>query len=72
MQQNIKLGWALNNVLKRSWKQGWESAENSTSRRHREQLQAYRLEEGIFGRNSSIRDRIKIHPGRWWEFYGAE
>lgn len=30
------------------------------------------MEEGIFGKASSIEDRIKIPPGRWWQFYGAE
>ena len=42
------------------------------SSRLREQLRAYRMEEGIFGKASSIEDRIKIPPGRWWQFYGAE
>ena len=38
--------------------------------RLREQLQAYRLEEGIFGSTSTIHDRPVIHPGIWWQFYG--
>ena len=42
------------------------------SRRLREQLRAYRLEEGLFGRTSAKNDRANIPPGRWWEFYGAE
>ena len=40
--------------------------------RFREQLRAYRMEEGIFGKTSSIEDRIKIPTGRWWQFYGAK
>ena len=42
------------------------------SSRLREQLRAYKMEEGIFGKASSIEDRIKIPPGRWWQFYGVE
>ena len=42
------------------------------SRRLREQLRAYRLEEGIFAKTSAINDRANIPPGAWWRFYGAE
>lgn len=41
-------------------------------RRIREQLRAYRLEEGIFARSSAVQDRPNIPPGRWWQFYGSE
>eukprot|EP00253_Pinus_taeda_P004216 PITA_04216 len=40
--------------------------------RIREQLRAYRLEEGIFARSSAVQDRPNIPPGRWWQFYGVE
>jgi hypothetical protein len=36
------------------------------SRRLREQLLAYRLEEGIFGSICTIQDRANIPPGKWW------
>jgi hypothetical protein len=42
------------------------------SMRLREQLRAYRLEEGIFGCTSATQDRPKIAPGTWWQFYGPE
>ena len=42
------------------------------SRRLREQLRAYRLEEGLFGRTSAKNDRANISPRRWWQFYGAK
>eukprot|EP00253_Pinus_taeda_P002536 PITA_02536 len=40
-------------------------------RRIREQLRAYRLEEGIFARSSAVQDRPNIPLGRWWQFYGS-
>jgi len=42
------------------------------ARRLREQLRAYRSEEGMFANAASIEDRNKIPPGAWWQFYGAE
>jgi hypothetical protein len=42
------------------------------SRRLREQLQAYRLEEEIFGCTSATKDRPKTPPRTWWQFYGPE
>ena len=42
------------------------------SRRLREQLRAYKLEDGIFGKISAIHDRANIPPGQWWQFYGPE
>eukprot|EP01018_Ginkgo_biloba_P020161 Gb_28968 [translate_table: standard] len=38
----------------------------------REQLRAYKLEEGIFGSVAAKEDRTCVSPGVWWDFYGAE
>eukprot|EP01018_Ginkgo_biloba_P003363 Gb_02333 [translate_table: standard] len=38
----------------------------------REQLRAYKLQEGIFGSVASKDDRTCFAPGLWWDFYGAE
>jgi hypothetical protein len=53
----------------------YTAIERSTSDREeamrlREQLRAYRLEQGIFGSTYAIHDRPVIHPGIWWQFYG--
>jgi len=42
------------------------------SRRLREQLRAYKSEEGLFGSACAIEDRKSIPPWEWWSYYGAE
>ena len=49
----------------------WLTQYIEESRRLREQLWAYKLEEGLFGRASAKHYRANIPPGRWWQFYGA-
>ena len=38
----------------------------------RSQLRAYRLEEGLFGTQSTKYDRSRSDPVLWWDFYGPE
>eukprot|EP01018_Ginkgo_biloba_P005280 Gb_12450 [translate_table: standard] len=38
----------------------------------REQLRAYKLQEGIFGSVAAKDDRTRVAPRVWWDFYGVE
>eukprot|EP01018_Ginkgo_biloba_P015354 Gb_40424 [translate_table: standard] len=46
--------------------------DREVAKKVREQLKAYKLQEGIFGSVAAKDDRICVDPGLWWDFYGAK
>eukprot|EP01018_Ginkgo_biloba_P034336 Gb_40944 [translate_table: standard] len=46
--------------------------DREVAKKVREQLRAYKLQEGIFGSVTAKEDRTCVAPGVWWDFYGAE
>eukprot|EP01018_Ginkgo_biloba_P014500 Gb_32569 [translate_table: standard] len=46
--------------------------DREVAKKVREQLRAYKLQEGIFGSVAAKDDRTCVAPGIWWDFYGAK
>lgn len=46
--------------------------DREVAKKVREQLRAYKLQEGIFGSVEVREDRTCVAPRVWWDFYGAE
>eukprot|EP01018_Ginkgo_biloba_P004981 Gb_28746 [translate_table: standard] len=46
--------------------------DKEVAKKVREQLRAYKRQEGICGTTAAKEDRTCVAPGVWWDFYGAE